>query len=534
MTTTHQKLETALAKHSAGDVAAATQLYRAILAEEPEHPDALHMLGVIAQQMKNPELALKLMEAALSRKPDMAMAWHNRGLVLRALGRRDDALQSVQQAFGADPKLGDAWDMAGLLLREMGKFDESGTHHAHAVTLQPDNVRYRSNYAVLLLAKGDLVGAYKEVRESERLDKDSISFALGNVLRAAGYSERSIPHYQRVARLLADSSEARLNEAMAWLQIGEMERAWELWKTLPDDKECFRPIPRWQGEKVGHLLLHEDQGIGDAIQCTRYIQLIRDRADKITLQLNGFLKNLLKENFPDIDVLTLEDPVPIVDARAQLMNLPALLGTTVDTIPASVPYLHAEESWRMPWRERLQSIPQPRVGLVWAGNPNHRNNQNRSLSLAQVKPLINAAQPHFVSLQKWEKKDDEGMMTVGIFDADPYLHDFSATAGLIMELDLVITVDTAVAHLAGALGKPVWILIPFDPDWRWMLGREDSPWYPTARLFRQTAPRNWAACITHMASELKKFIEGDRSVLKPTLWVEPPLRQNPFAIELPD
>jgi Flp pilus assembly protein TadD len=463
------------------------------------------------------------METALAVKPDLALAWYNRSLILRASGRVEDALYSAQQALTHDATLADAWDMTGTLLRETGRLEDAGVHHAKAVELQPENMRYRSNYAILLMSKGDLLGAYEAVRESERLDADCISFALGNVLRASGYTEKAIPHYQRVSRLMPDSAEALMNEAMAWLQIGEMERAWVIWKKLPDNKESLSAIPRWRGEKVRHLLLYEEQGMGDALQCLRYIPLIRDRADKITLQLNVALQGLIKFHFPDIDVLTLEEVVPAMDARAQLMSLPALLGTTLATIPASFPYLHADENWCRPWVDRLATITKPRVGFVWAGNPNH---------LQQLAPLLDVAQGHAISLQKWREKDAAGLAAFSLYDADPYLTDFTTTAGLITELDLVISVDTSVAHLAGAMGKPVWVLIPFDPDWRWMLGREDSPWYPTLRLFRKTEPQNWDSIIASMAADLRRFLKGDTTVLKPKLWQAPPLHQNPLALPL--
>lgn len=533
MSDPQDKFQAAVQAHHAGNIDGAAQLYRAVIAEQPHHADALHMLGIIARQKGNTELALKLIEASLAVKPDMALAWYNRALMLRGLGRSDEALYSIQQAVAVDAGLGDAWDMAGTLYREHGQLDEAAIHHAKAVALQPDNIRYRSNYAILLMSKDDLHGAYDAVRDSERLEVDCLSFALGNVLRASGYTEKAIPHYQRVSRLMPDSPDAQMNEAMAWLQIGEMERAWDIWKKLPDEKESLKSIPRWQGEKVSHLLLHEEQGMGDAIQCVRYIPLIRGRADKITLQLNKALQKLMQFNFPDIEVIALEDSVPPVNARAQLMSLPALLGTKLDTIPTLTPYLRIDENWRAPWSERLAKVgKKPHIGFVWAGNPNHRNNRNRSLTLQQFMPLFDAVRGHGVSLQKWSAKDQEGMKASGLYDADPYLDDFTSTAGLMMELDLIITVDTSVAHLAGALGRPVWVLVPFDPDWRWMLGREDSPWYSTLRLFRQTVPQDWQTVLAPMADALKKFMAGDQTVLRPTRFTGPPLRQNPFALDL--
>lgn len=522
----------AVQAHQSGDVDGAVALYREVLAAAPQHAEALHMLGVIAQQRGNTELGLKLTEAALAINPTLALAWYNRSLMLRVLGKSREALDSVTEALRLNANLDDAWDMAGSLWREHGDLDKAAHHHAMAVKLRPENILYRSNYAILQMSRDDLKGAYQTVKDSERLDVDCISFALGNVLRASGYSEQSIPHYQRVSRLMPNSPEAMMNEAMAWLQIGEFKKAWPIWKRLPNNAEGLQHIPPWNGEKVKHLLLHEEQGMGDALQCVRYFPLLRLRAEHITLRLNAALQRLMQYSFPDATVITLTDPVPDADARTQLMQLPALFDADLSTLPADIPYLKVDESWHAPWPARLQPVQAPRVGFVWAGNPGHRNNRNRSIALQQLKPVTDVAAGHGVSLQKWSQKDEAGLAASGLFDADPYLNDFTDTAGLMQELDVVITVDTSVAHLAGAFGKPVWVLVPFDPDWRWMLGREDSPWYPTLRLFRQTAPRDWDSVFVRIAAELKKLLAGDRLVLQPQRWQGQPLRQNPHAIDL--
>jgi len=534
MTPLQKKLADAFAKHQAGDVGAASVLYREVLAEDPNQPDALHMMGVIAQQRGNTQLGLELITLALANKPDMPLAWHNKSLLLRVAGKKAEALEASQKAVALDPGMAAAFDMSANLLRELGRLDEAAKHFERVIALDPGNAMSRSNYAVLLLQKDDLLGAYNVVKESEKLGRDSASFSLGNTLRAMGHTELALPHYLRVAKLMPDSGEAKLNAAMTHLLLGEFEDAWKLWRGLPDERAELKHIPRWQGEKVAHLLLHEEQGLGDALQCVRYIPLIRERAGKITLRLSSMLQRLMRENFPDIEVLTLEDPVPACDARAQLMQLPALCGTTLETIPAEVPYLHVRKEWREIWPARLGTVASPRIGFVWAGNPNHHNNRNRSLELPQLKPLLDAAAGHGVSLQKWSRKDEAGLREAGLFDADPWLGAFTDTAGLMMELDLIVTVDTSVAHLAGALGRPVWVLIPFDPDWRWMIGREDSPWYPTLKLYRQDAPRDWQGALARMAEDLRKFVGGDRGVLAAKKFAGSPLRKNPRAIKLPD
>ena len=386
------KLHSALERHKAGDLAAATTLYRAILAEEPEQPDALHMLGVIAQQGGNSELALKLMEAALAKNPDLAMAWHNRCLVLRTLNRRDDALQSARQAVAIDPDLADAWDMAGSILREKRQFAEACACLERAVALRPDDVKILNSTVVLLTACGRLADAWKVVQKMKATNIDDISAftGIGNLLKSAGYPERALPWFQKARALKPDFTGASINEAMACLQMGDMERGWPLWERRLEDKERKAlPAPQWKGEYVEHLLLREDQGMGDALQCIRYIPLIKERVGRITLQITALLKDVLAPNLPDVSVITLDDPTPKADAAAQLMSLPALYssrnsrvdklfrsepcssgtsghglptlelrgacGTHANNIPASIPYIRAENSWRDSWRKDWRS-----------------------------------------------------------------------------------------------------------------------------------------------------------------------------------
>jgi tetratricopeptide (TPR) repeat protein len=531
----NQKLATALERHGAGDLAAATALYRAVLAEEPEHPDALHMMGVIAKQGGNPELALKLMEAALAKNPELALAWYNRCLVLRILNRRDEALQSAQQALAIDPDLADAWDMAGSILREKREFPEACICLERAVALRPDSAAILNSYVVLLTACGRLADAWAVVQKMKAKNIDNISAftGIGNLLKAAGYPERAIPWFRKTFDLKPDFTGALLNEAMATLQMGDMEHGWPLWEQRLQDEEHKTPTaPLWKGERVKHLLLREDQGMGDALQCLRYIPLIRDRAETVTLQLTGLLKDLLTPNLPGISVITLDDAAPKADAEAQLMSLPAIYGTRVDTIPAPVSYIRAEEAWRKPWRERLTHLPRPLIGLVWGGNPSNRHDYNRALNFAQLKPIVDVGPAHFVSLQKGPQRDPAELAAAGIFDADPYLDNFTSTAGLMGELDLVITICSSPVHLAGAMGRPTFLMLCFDPHWVWMMGREDSPWYPSARLFRQNRPGDWSTVTEKVAAELQKLFAGDKSVLIPRRWAGEPPRQNPLAIDL--
>lgn len=527
-------LDTAFTRHSAGDLAEATRLYREILAQEPLQADALHMLGVIAKQQGNNELALKLVEVALGQRTTMPLAWHNRSLILRILGRKDEALQSAEQAVSLDPNFADAWDMAGFLLRDKQDLERSRACHARAVALQPGNMKFLGNYALLLLATGELAEAYKIMRIVEKRDPDFLPHTMGTILKAAGYTGRALPYFRKSRERLPGNDEVRATEAMAHLQAGDFKEGWKLWETRPSLGPRFQNLPFWQGQPIDHLLVHEDQGMGDALQCARYIPKLRGCAKRITIVVTKALHRLFAAAFADCEVLTLDDPAPAADARIRMLSLPAFFDADEKNTPASVPYLKTNKEWRHKWKAGLVDIPKPHIGLVWGGNPDHLNDRLRSIPFSSLQPLLWAGRGHIVSLQKGPQKNGIDLTAAGIFDADPFLGDFADTAGLLAELDLLISVDTSVVHLAGALGKPVWLMLPFDPDWRWLLGREDSPWYPTMRLFRQKEPRNWPEAVERAAADLRRLIAGDRSVLEPKRWNGACLAQNPQAIQLPE
>ena len=527
-------LDTAFTRHQAGDLAEASKLYHDILQHYPLQPDALHMLGIIAKQQGKNDLALKLVELALGQNTSMPLAWHNRSLILRILGRKDEALQSAEQAIALDPKFAEAWDMAGILLRDKGDLERSRDCHARAVALRPHDLKFLGNYAVLLMANGELAKAYNVMRQIEKNDPKLLCHTMGNILKNAGYADRALPYYKKSREQHPDNDEIRTTDAMALLQAGHFSEGWLLWEKRPSLDPRFKDVPFWNGQPVDHLLVHEDQGLGDAFQFSRYIPELRRYAKHITIQVTRALKNVFEASFPDFEILTLDDAVPAVNGRIRMLSLPAFFQTSARTIPASIPYLKTREEWRNAWRERLPTKTKPRVGLVWGGNPDHLNDKLRSISQTHIAPLLQSDQVQLISLQKGAQKNGLELSVHGIFDADDYLKDFSDTAGLMAELDLLISVDTSVAHLAGGLGLPVWLLLPFDPDWRWMIGRGDSPWYPTMRIFRQQEPRNWPEVIDRVIADLQRLANNDQSVLQPPPWNGECLQRNPAAIDLPE
>jgi hypothetical protein len=270
------------------------------------------------------------------------------------------------------------------------------------------------------------------------------------------------------------------------------------------------PWPRWSGVEPlagQRILLHAEQGLGDTLQFARYAPLVAARGARVVLEVPAPLAGLLRPLDGVSAVIARGNPLPVVDCHCPLGSLPLALGTTLATIPASIPYLHADAVDVAAWQAQ-PGDRRPRVGLVWAGNRRHRNDRRRSLPLAALAPLARGPW-QLVSLQKDLTLDDaQRLAGWQAIDAGPRLGDFAATAAALTALDLVVTVDTAVAHLAGALGRPAWVLLPHAPDWRWLLGRADSPWYPTLRLFRQPRPGDWARVVRQVADALVAFAAG--------------------------
>ncbi len=524
------RLNEAAHLYAQGHYGAAAEKYNDILTSSPHQPDALQMLGVLAQRANKPELALALFEEALVARPLFPQARYNRGVVLRLMGRDTEAMMSAQMAVDTDPDLASGWDLMGQIYRDKGDKEQAASCFKRAIALQPHNPHFYGNYGLLLFTQGDLNAAYQAAQQAERLDANFPPMLLGNVLLAMGYPEQAAEKFARARLLRPGFQDGAANEAMARLQIGDMEQGWALWEKrvdlLPEHEARLKNIPLWQGQAVDHLILYEDQGMGDAIQFLRYVPSVKTRAKKITLRVREPLRDLCRENFSYVTVSS-GDEDAAGDARCRLSSLPFFFGTKLDNVPPT-PYLAASVEKRALWRDKLRHVPRPRVGIVWAGNAQFRNDARRSIALSCFAPLIKDGAVHFVSLQK-DKRGDHPP----VFDPTDDLQDFADTAALMAELDLVISVDTATAHLAGAIGKPVWVLLPFISDWRWMLGRGDSPWYKSARLFRQKKAGDWDGVIQTVRDEFQKVAAGDKSVLAPGVVSEPCLSQHPHALAIP-
>jgi tetratricopeptide (TPR) repeat protein len=424
-----------------------------VLASAPGNPAALAMLGMVAAYTDDPERGISLLERAVTARVGVASWYANLSALYRMVHRMEDALRVGEEAVRLDPQNADHLVNLSLVLTDLDDRERAVACLLRAVGLRPDH------------AEGHL--------------------ALGQNLLATGDFEAGWREYE-------------------WRNFTEAGKG-----TLP-----VMTSAAWNGMRIpkGRLLMVGDQGYGDTIQFARYIPSIADRCQELIVGCSAELGPLLATVPGVTQCCHRWTDVPGHAAHCRLSSLPGLLHTTLETIPAKVPYLFADRSLAKDWRERFDASLKPgtrRIGLAWAGRLTHPNNRRRSLELRSLAPLASIGGLSFVSLQRPLPPSDAEALTL-FPDLSDNAGDFAETAAMIMNLDLVITVDTAMAHLAGALGKPVWILLSKAADWRWMIDRSDSPWYPTARLFRQKAPGDWSPVIAEAAAALAAWVHTEQ------------------------
>jgi tetratricopeptide (TPR) repeat protein len=458
--------------------------YQGALAEWPDYTEALYNRGTALRELKRPEEALASYERALAVRPDHAEAFYCRGVVLRELKRLDDALASYDQALALKPDYFDALNNRGVALHDLQRFAEALASYDRALAVRPDYVPALANRGVTL-------------HQLRRLDEALVCYDYALALNP-GYVDG---HFNKALLQLLKGD----------YDIGWREYEWRRWKAenLTLFKRDFAQ-PLWLGQTAIEgktILLHAEQGFGDTIQFCRYAPLVAGRGARVVLEVPVQLKDLMASLAGVPDVIARQDEPPDFDLHCPLLSLPLALGTRVESIPAQVPYLTVPPESLRKWTSAVGTKRNLRIGLVWAGSSGHAGDAIRSISLRSLLPLADL-DAEFVSLQKEVRGDDATALQErgDIVHFGDELDTFADTAAVIANLDLVISVDTSVAHLAGALAKPVWILLPFLPDFRWLLDREDSPWYPTARLFRQQAPGDWSGVISRVATELEKML----------------------------
>jgi tetratricopeptide (TPR) repeat protein len=491
--------------------------YDRALTIRPKNAELLSNRGVILQELKRPDEALASYDRALAVKADYPEAHNNRGLTLQALKRLDEALASYDQSLALNPKNAKAFNNRGLALHELRRFDEALASYDKAIAINPGFAEAFNNRGITL---------YELKRFEEALARYEQALALkpdyadafnnrGNTLHELMRLDEALASYDQALALKPDNAEAHWNEALVRLLIGDFERGWPKyewrWKkeTFTSPRHNFSQ-PLWLGAEAidgKTILLHCEQGFGDTIQFCRYAPLVAARGARVIVEVEKPLQELMASLAGATQVISRGSALPDFDLHCPLLSLPMALGTRLETVPSVTPYLRAPAQALKNWEARLGPKSRPRIGLAWSGSPKHKNDQNRSISLRSLLPLLDT-DATFVSLQKDVRSDDAAVLKErnDILDFSDALKDFSDTAALISQLDLVISVDTSVAHLAGALAKPVWVLLPYIPDWRWLLDRDDNPWYPTARLFRQDNTREWESVIVRVHEALRDLV----------------------------
>jgi tetratricopeptide (TPR) repeat protein len=493
--------------------------YDRALQLRPDYTEMLYNLGITLHELKRPEEALASYDRALLGRPDYTEARYARANALRDLKRLDEALTSYDRVLQARPDYAEALSNRGLTLHELKRLDEALASYDRALKVRPDYAEALSNRGLTLneLKRLDEALASYDRALKLRPDYDEALSNRGLTLHELKRWDEALASYDRATQVRPDYAEAHWNEGLTRLLIGDFERGWEKyewrWKTekMKAKKRNFAQ-PLWLGQKeiAGKtILLHAEQGFGDTIQFCRYVPLVAERGARVILEVPKSLHELMNGLAGIAQVVSSGDPLPGFDFHCPLLSLPLALATRLATIPSTTPYLRAPSRASNTWKERLGPKDRRRIGLVWSGNPAHKNDRNRSISLSSLLPLLDV-NATFISLQKHVRADDAVTLKArsDLLHFGEELQDFSDTAALISCLDLVISVDTSVAHLAGALERAVWVLQPFIPDWRWLLDRDDNPWYPTARLFRQDETRVWDNVIACVQTALHDLVQS--------------------------
>jgi hypothetical protein len=498
-----------------GDFDKAERLCAGILEHRPEDFDALHLLGVLNFQRRRLVEALRLLSRALAINSGSADAMSNLGLALQATGRLEEAVAHYRSALLLAPDHPEIlYNLANACL-ELGRVDEALAGYDGALAKNPSHVGAlvnRGNALLRLNRPAEAISSYDKSLAAMP-GHPQILTNRGHARRRLDRPFEALADFEAALKAGPDFPEAHFEAAMTRLTLGDFDAGWKAyewrWRTGAFARQRRQlDAPLWLGDAPVSgktILLHAEQGFGDTIQFIRYALLLADRGARVVCEVQPELKPLLSQ-FEDIRIIAAGERLPPFDLHCPMLSLPLAFGTRPETIPACIPYLTAPVERLAHWRDRLPKAL-PRAGLVWSGSPSHKNDRNRSIPLARLAGLFADPPLCCCSLQSELRDADREVLRdlPSLVHLGAELRDFADTAAVISLLDVVISVDTAVAHLAGALGKPVVILLPYAADFRWMRGSDDTPWYPTAKLFRQPAFGDWDSVIIRLRDELRQL-----------------------------
>jgi tetratricopeptide (TPR) repeat protein len=548
----NKAIESAFENHKAGKLERAQYIYKKILGKYPKHFDALHMLGVTCFQLGKLDSAVMYIKKALQISPTNALAYYNLANVFQAKrqhdeaityyqkavelnptnayayynlgnifieeGQRDKAVQCYQKAIDLDPKYVDAYYNLGNTFKEEGQHDKAVQCYQKAIDLDPKYVDAYCNLGNTFKEEGQhdkAVQCYQKAIDFNPNSADAY-YNLGNILKDKGHLDEAISYYQKAVEIRPNFVNAHFNMSLTNLLSYNFKQGWAgyewRWKLEGKIQHNFSQ-PLWDGSDIRGLtiLLHAEQGFGDTIQFIRYVPLIAQQGAEVIIWCQEALASLLQNVKGIKQVFARGEQIPQFDVHCPLASLPFVFDTVLESIPAIIPYITVDSLLVRQWFNKIQrDNSKLKIGIAWSGSKTHIRDRYRSCALETFSPLTQLDNIALYSLQKGEaiKQAMNPPEDMKLIDYTEEISDFSDTAAFIENLDLVISVDTVVAHLAGALGKPVWTLLPFAPDWRWMLNREDSPWYPTMRLFRQPVPGDWNSVMKKVSEELQKLVSS--------------------------
>lgn len=461
----------------------------------PDNPAVLGNRGIVLSELGRHGEALVCIDAVARQRPDDPATLVNRGSILHALGRLTEALADYDRAIALVPVQAALHANRANLLMDMRRPADALTDYDRAIALRPNHaptIADRGNALLALDRPAEALAAYDAALRLDPNNAHTLDHR-GKALQVLGRTRDALASYDAAVGLAPHVPAMRVHRGLCRLLLGDFDAGWR-------DYESRRPPghPPWPESLAGKtVLLQAEQGLGDAMMFCRYAPMVKALGATVLLQVPPTLTRLMG-TLAGVDAIVSTDAPPH-DLACPLMSLPLALGGAV---PAA-PYLSADPALVAQWSALLPADNRPKIGLVWSGNNDHPNDRNRSIPLARFARLM-TGESHFVALQTEIRPEDEAALR-DILIPDAERIDFADTAALVALMDVVVTVDTSVAHLAGAMGKPVWILLPHDPDWRWMLGREDSPWYPSARLFRQPAPGEWDPVLDRVHDAIGRF-----------------------------
>jgi Flp pilus assembly protein TadD len=444
---------------------------------------------------------------AVAINPMMGTAHANLGAALRDAGRLDLAIESFKRAVEVEPQLAQAWNGLGNALVEKGRPEAAIAAYRTAIEKMPGLIDAHSNLGVALMQVGNIEAAIESQRRAVQIKEDMplAQNNLGSSLLIAGDLDGAERALNRAVELNPDLAEAHFTRSLIWLARGDFARGWREYEWRLRARSLFMhgaarfSQPRWDGGPLEgkRVLIHAEAGFGDTLQFVRYVPMVAERGGRVMLGCQKELAGLLRDVRGVESVVTPGERLPPFDVQCPLLSLPCVFSTTLETLPGRETYLRAIAECDERWRGRMKG--RFKVGVAWAGDPRNRLDRWRSIAAEEFSPILSAPNVTFYRLPMGRAHDAR------LIDWTSELTDFGETAGLVANLDLVITVDTAVAHLAGAMGKRVWVLIPKASDFRWLLAREDSPWYPSMRLFRQKRLGDWQEVVVRVKDALMRF-----------------------------